>query len=126
MDSPISLTCSASASAEEWTPATAMPRRAQVRAIRQAISPRLAIRIFLNTNKTPASHPEDAELGGLGRQAAGEIQQQRQPAAGLQGINHHVAPGIACKIVGVGEILKRLAGRSHVGLALALGPAGAF
>ena len=41
-------TCIASASAVEWTATVLMPSSRQARWIRSAISPRLAIRIFLN------------------------------------------------------------------------------
>src|SRR5690606_17254750 len=46
--SSASRTCSARASASEWTATVAIPSRLAVRMIRQAISPRLAIRILLN------------------------------------------------------------------------------
>ena len=46
-------TWSASRSASEWTATVAMPMRRAVRMMRQAISPRLAIRIFLNNGKVP-------------------------------------------------------------------------
>src|SRR5690606_16570653 len=46
--SSASSTCSAPASASEYTATVAMPMRRAVRITRQAISPRLAIRIFLN------------------------------------------------------------------------------
>ena len=45
--SSASRTCSASASASEYTATVAMPSRLQVRMTRQAISPRLATRIFV-------------------------------------------------------------------------------
>ena len=41
-------TCSASASASEWTATVRMPSSRQARMTRRAISPRLAMRIFLN------------------------------------------------------------------------------
>ena len=46
--SSASSTWSASRSASEYTATVAMPRRRAVLMTRQAISPRLAIRIFLN------------------------------------------------------------------------------
>src|ERR1700761_6667015 len=46
--SSASRTCMASASAVEWTATVAMPMSWQARWMRSAISPRLAMRIFLN------------------------------------------------------------------------------
>ena len=46
--SSANLTCSASASAVEWTATDWMPISRQARMTRSAISPRLAIRTFLN------------------------------------------------------------------------------
>src|SRR5881296_2298672 len=48
MSSSANLTCSESASAVEYTATVWMPSSRQAQMIRSAISPRLAIRIFLN------------------------------------------------------------------------------
>src|SRR3954463_13722056 len=62
-DSSAKRTCSASASAVECTATVAMPSSRHARMTRSAISPRLAIRIFLNTAAPlrPASGRPDAE-----------------------------------------------------------------
>src|SRR3954468_13392710 len=51
--SSASLTCRASRSASEYTATVRMPMRFAVRITRQAISPRLAIRILRNTLALP-------------------------------------------------------------------------
>src|SRR5690242_19410482 len=48
-------TCSAPSSASEYTATVESPMRRAVRMMRQAISPRLAIRIFLNTVWQPSA-----------------------------------------------------------------------
>src|SRR5690348_6229158 len=60
-------TWSADASAVEWTATVAMPSSRQARMTRRAISPRLAIRIFLNTGLGRRLDAEERlpELHGL-------------------------------------------------------------
>src|SRR6185295_4966299 len=53
-DSSAKRTCSALASTVECTATVAMPSSRQARMTRSAISPRLAIRIFLNTAGFPS------------------------------------------------------------------------
>ena len=66
-------TWAACASASEYTATVRIPRRLAVAAMRQAISPRLAIRILLNIElfKIPGSHPKNAKAcfrdGGMKR-----------------------------------------------------------
>src|SRR6266850_1752668 len=54
MSSSANLTCRESASAVEYTATVWMPSSRQAQMIRRAISPRLAIRIFLNIGRTGA------------------------------------------------------------------------
>src|SRR5262245_18611072 len=60
-------TCRASLSAAEWIDTQGMPSSWQARITRRAVSPRLAIRIFLNMS-LPEAHLEErlAVLDGLG------------------------------------------------------------
>src|SRR5690349_15140618 len=75
-----------------------MPMRRAVRMTRQAISPRLAIRILRNI---AASHPEDAEAGRLdGRvQRGGYTERQHHPRLG--GIDHAVVPEPRARVIGM-------------------------
>src|SRR5919106_340518 len=111
-------TCSASASASEWTATVPIPSRRQVRMIRQAISPRLAIRIFLNigerisprfggpiyerlgnrtTRRTPclvqALERDDRRLDGADGHGRGDRLAHALLGERVQGL--HVVPGIA-------------------------------
>src|SRR5258706_12959919 len=55
-DSSASFTWRLSLSGSEWTATVLMPISLQARMIRTAISPRLAIRIFLNMPVAPVGH----------------------------------------------------------------------
>src|SRR5258708_26050224 len=66
-------TCSARASIDECTATVRIASRRQVRITRQAISPRLAIRIFLNMKA-------EGCLNGLGRSRAALAMRARRPA----------------------------------------------
>src|SRR5207247_11042677 len=59
--SSANLTWSDSASASEWTATVAIPSSRQAHMIRRAISPRFAIRIFLNTALRSRFAGADAE-----------------------------------------------------------------
>src|SRR5678816_2284092 len=87
----------------------------------------MCIRDSLNTERYPlSSHPEHAEVCFLLWQTAGEIKQEGHHVAGLERIDHHVTPGVAREVVGVRKILKSLANRSAISLALFVGPARAI
>src|SRR5271163_295940 len=66
--SSASRTCIASASAVEWTATVEMPSSRHARWMRNAISPRLAIRIFSNTF-TPREQPPRQPCSRGGRWA---------------------------------------------------------
>src|SRR5215208_510662 len=72
MASSAKRTCSDSASAVEWTATVAMPSSLQARMTRRAISPRLAMRTFLNMGTPRRALARDdaeerlAELHGRG------------------------------------------------------------
>src|SRR5262245_18213760 len=59
--SSANLTCSASASAVEWTATVLIPSSLHARMTRRAISPRFAIRIFRNTAGGRSGHRPQAE-----------------------------------------------------------------
>src|SRR6185369_6619256 len=105
-------TCSAPASASEYTATVAMPRRRQVAAMRQAISPRLAmriLRIFRALAETIRLHPEHAEARRLGRHAVGQRKAQPQHVACLRRLDDAVVPQPRRGIVGIALALVLLA-----------------
>src|SRR5215217_2554003 len=95
-------TCSAPRSAAEYTATVRMPRRRAVRMMRQAISPRLAIRTLLII----ASHPEDAVRRFAGISAAGGgAQRQSEHLACIGRVDHAVVPKSR---TGIGRVALRL------------------
>src|ERR1700688_4574517 len=103
-DSPMARTCIASRSATECTVATAMPRLRQVRAIRQAISPRLAMSSLRNTIR--ALHPQYAELRRLERTTSGQIEREAHHGSRLDWIDYVVDPKITREVVNAGKRLE--------------------
>src|SRR5512133_2213687 len=83
-------TCSAPRSASEYTATVRRPSRRAVRMTRQAISPRLAIRMLSSMG---VSHPEDAEggLAFIGSTRCG-CQCQCQHVARIGRVDHAVVP----------------------------------
>src|ERR1700722_13671548 len=108
--SSASRTWRALASASEYTATVATPSRPAVLMTRHAISPRFAIRIFLNMptpqnscavrarvpaaayRSWPRSHPEDAELRGGDRRVQCRGDGEAKHPAGLGRINDAVIP----------------------------------
>src|SRR3546814_14471339 len=73
-----------------------MPSRRQVLMTRQAISPRLAIRIFVNML---SSHPEHAEACVRDRCVGGGGEAAPESAAGLRGMDDDVIPAPGGRVV---------------------------
>src|ERR1700733_8172097 len=119
-DSPMSRTCSASRSASECTVATATPRCRQVRAMRHAISPRLAMSNLRITILPP--HSENAELRRREWPARSQVESQSHHSACFQRIDHIVDPQMAGEVVDAGESFELLADGSLEGQLLALRP----
>src|SRR5690606_9395563 len=84
-------TCRALRSASEYTATVRAPRRFAVRMTRQAISPRLAMRIRSNT-ASPPLHPEHAEAGFPDRRVQRDGERQRQHVARLDRVDDAVVP----------------------------------
>src|SRR3990167_9761284 len=91
MASSQAATCLAPASASEYTATVLTARRRAVAATRQAISPRLAIRIFVNMGWS-SLHPEHAELHIRDRRIQRGRQAQRQHAARVGRVDDAVVP----------------------------------
>src|SRR5688572_9280494 len=102
-------TCSASASASEWTATVAIPILRAVLMTRQAISPRFAIRIFPNISALPTPPASDLRAGHVAAAA-------------------HVAGAAGQRVVGLAEPGQRVLGLAlerRVGHERVLGPRGA-
>src|SRR5580692_7839334 len=107
------------ASASEYTATVRIPRRRAVRMMRQAISPRLAIRRDVSTS----SHPEHAEARTCGyRRVEGRRECQAQDVSGLRGIDHTVVPEPGRGEIGVAFVLVLAPDRGLEGLSFLRGP----
>src|SRR6476469_4148802 len=84
--SSASLTYLASRSASEYTITALMPSSRQARCTRRAISPRLAIRIFLNINARPRPSLDDEERLAVFHSLA-VLAQDLRHRAGLVGLD---------------------------------------
>src|SRR3954471_15162065 len=93
-------TCIEPASASEWTATDAMPSLRKVRAMRQAISPRLAMRTLLNMRLSCGGRVPDQEPDGGG-------------IVGVAGIVELGAIGNKAEDVHFGAHLHVLARRRH-------------
>src|SRR5919107_1422857 len=98
----------ASASASEWTAIVRIPRRLAVRMMRQAISPRLAMRTEGRLSFTIALfplHSEDAEAGLRHRRVERCRKRQSQDTSRLGGQDDPVVPESGCGIIGAALLL---------------------
>src|SRR5580704_3083803 len=101
-----------------------MPSCRAVRTIRQAISPRLAIRILLNIlwHVDAASHPENSKLRLLDRRIEAGRNGQRQQAAGVRRIDDAVVPQARARVIGMALRFVLGADRRPEGLFVGLAP----
>src|SRR3954463_11458657 len=97
------LTCSAARSASEYTATVRMPMRFAVRITRQAISPRLAIRIFRNTLALPGRLALFEERGDAFASVTGGANLRDAPrGVGLQRIVDRPAGDVAHEVLDAG------------------------
>src|SRR5665213_1438360 len=103
MASSARRTCRALASASEYTATLRMPSRRAVRSMRQAISPRLAIRMVLNMRLPSHAEHAEARLGNRYRKTCG--QSQAEAHAGIGRVDDAVVPEPCGGVVGMPLLL---------------------